>query len=208
MQTRAASTMLLATHLAVVVLAATAATAASSVLSGAPDLPVSPPNPLNVISSLETASTTIFAHPPSLSATPTVPIGMRRMLDHGYPFSSAPTALPSASPPVALPELTNSERLALGLPVRPPRLRRVLPGSLLDSLDKDALLPRPSSVPKKRHGPSMLPLAVLPTARPVRLAPTGLVAPVIGSIDGLVKYCAVSGTCQTAKAKSGGEGDW
>ena len=87
----------------------------------------------------------------------------------------------------------------------------------VDAVDKDALLhggmarlPRPSSVPKKRYGPSMLHLAAVPTPMPPRPAPRpkGLAAPAIEPIDGLVKYCAVSGACQTAKGKSGSEGDW
>lgn len=91
--------------------------------------------------------------------------------------------------------------------------------SSLDAVDKDALLDgalarlsRPSGVPRKRHGPSMLPraAAAVPTPGPLRVAPhpNAPAALVIGSVDGLVKYCAVSGTCQTAKAKRGGERDW
>ena len=256
--------MLFATHLAVVVLAATSAAAtaaAPNVPAGAPDLPISPPNPLKVISPVDKARG-IFAHPPSIPpaapaapaspappaapAAPMLPIGMRRMLDHGYPFSAAPTptAKPPVSPPVAVPEqLTNSERLALGLPVRPPSLlRRLLPGSPLDGcknascllcspslpkltrvvidtvVDKDAIfngglarVPRPSGIPKKRHGPSMLPLAVaaLPIPTPPHPAPRANVpATPVGSIDELAAYCAVSGKCQTGKAMGGRERDW
>ena len=83
-------------------------------------------------------------------------------------------------------------------------------------MDKDALLhgamarlPRPSSVPKKRHGPSMLPRAAVPSPTPPRPVPRpdGPAAPAIGVVDGLVRYCAVSGACQTPKVRSGVR-DW
>ncbi len=115
--------MLVVAHLAVVVLAA------SSVLAGAPDLPVSPPTSSVGVVSPPVTPTTMIGNSAStpIPSPPAPPIGMRRM----YP--PVPPSLPSASPPVPLPEpvqeLTNSERLARGLPIRPPRLLRVRPGS-------------------------------------------------------------------------------
>jgi len=148
MQTRAASTMLFANQFAIVVLAATAATAASSVFAGPPDLPISPPTPrLNVISPpVAAAATTMIGNSASTPTPPkpTLPIGMRRMYDHEYAHPSVPPTLPSASPPVSLPEsepeLTNSERLAQGLPIRAPRLRRVLAGTPLEDCKSPPLL--------------------------------------------------------------------
>lgn len=122
-QTCAASTMLVVAHLAVVVLAA------SSVLAGTPDLPVSPPTSSVGVISPPVTPTAMIGNSAStpIPSPPAPPIGMRRM----YP--PVPPSLPSASPPVRLPEpvqeLTNSERLARGLPIRAPRLIRVLPGS-------------------------------------------------------------------------------
>ena len=122
----AASTMLVVAHLAVVVLAA------SSVLAGAPgapELPVSPPTSIVGVISPPVTPTAMIGNSAStpIPSPPAPPIGMRR----GYP--PVPPSLPSASPPVRLPEpvqeLTNSERLARGLPIRAPRLLRVLPGS-------------------------------------------------------------------------------
>jgi hypothetical protein len=140
--------MLVLTHLAVAVVAV----AASSVLAGTPNLPVSPPtSSIGVISPPVTPPTTttmgVSASPPIPSprpSPPTLPIGMRRMYDHDYAYPPVSPKLPSASPPVGLPEpveeLTNSERLARGLPIRAPRLRRVLPGSPLEDCKWPGLL--------------------------------------------------------------------
>jgi len=144
-QTCAASTMLV-THFAIAVVAV----AASSVLGGSPNLPISPPtSSVGVISPPVTPPTPtpttmgVSASPP-ISSTPTLPIGMRRMYDHDYAYPPVPPTMPSASPPVGLPEpvegLTNSERLARGLPIRGPRLLRVLPGSPLEGCKSPGLL--------------------------------------------------------------------
>lgn len=123
--------MLYAAKLAVVVLAATAAAAVSSVHAGTPDQPVPHPDPsLGVVSPPEMAS--ITSSPPtspSIPDTPSPPIGMRRMLNYGYPHPSAPATAPSASPPVTPP---GSERLVHGLPIGAPHVRRVLPSSAFD----------------------------------------------------------------------------
>ena len=118
--------MLVVAHFAVVVLAA------SSVLAGTPDLPISPPTSVVGVISPPVTPTTMIGNSAStpIPSPPTPPIGMRRM----YP--PVPPSPPSASPPVHLPEpvqeLTNSERLARGLPIRAQRLVRMLPGSPLD----------------------------------------------------------------------------
>jgi hypothetical protein len=242
--TRAASTMILAAPLALVL----AATTASGVLAGTPDHPISLPGPsLSVISSSEMAGTptrSISAHAAPtapIAATPTPPVGMRRMYDYAdYTSSLASSTSSSVPPSVTLPPLTNSERLARGLPIRAPRLRRALPGSHRKSLTvlfrelestliyfsfrvptavgkraplRGSLTRRagPSNVPRKRQGPSMLPRAAMPTGMPRRLAPrsNGRGAPTMESMDGFLRYCAVSGACQSPKAKTeSDERDW
>lgn len=135
--------MLFLTPLAVVVVAA------SSVLAGAPDLPISPPTPSGDFPSPPVTPTTMVgasASPP-IPIPPTLPIGMRRMYEHDYAYPPVPPTLPAPSPPVGLPEpveeLTNSERLARGLPIRAPVLRRPLEGC-----KSPELLFYPASEPK------------------------------------------------------------